>query len=298
MEKNVYLNGDCFDYLPQVKDSSVTLIIGDLPYGVSDNAWDVIPDLTKLWAEYKRILKPNGIVLMFSVPPFDKILYNSNPKAYVYQLIWEKNMISNPFLRSTKPLSKHEIIDIYRFSNTKGIYNPQMSISENAEVKIRIKLSPRKKDGCFQSNKEQTPYVDDGSRYPTSILKFAHDKERCDSSATQKQRNSTQKPLKLYEYLIRTFSNEGDLVLDSFAGTATTAVAAIRTGREFICMQMDNEDNVQHPYGLDRIEKAYKDIAEGSIFDSEELKAQKKLINTKLIRERLISLSISQLKIM
>ena len=202
------------------------MILCDLPYGTTQNKWDSIIPLEPLWEQYKRIIKDNGAIVLFAQTPFDKVLGASNLKMLKYEWIWEKQQ-GTGFLNAKKmPLKKHE--NILVFYKKLPIYNPQMIGNE-------IRTKKRNKNGKTTDNygkftyDEQSTYV---GRYPTSILSFDRDKEKF---------HPTQKPVALLEYLIKTYTNEGQTVLDNCMGSGSTGIACVNTGRKFIGIEIDKK---------------------------------------------------------
>lgn len=223
----IYL-GDCLELMPKhVEDKSIDMIFCDLPYGTTRNKWDSIIPLDKLWSEYERVIKDNGAIVLFSAEPFTSVLISSNPKIYRYDLIWDKKL-SSGFLNSKRmPLRRHEqIIVFYKKLPT---YNPQM------EVRGKV----RKKGITTETGKHTTNYgkfkntvSENNTYYPTSILDF--------SNANRSEKvHPTQKPLSLIEYMIKTYTNEGDLILDNTCGSGTTGLGAKNLNRNYIMMEQD-----------------------------------------------------------
>lgn len=222
---NKVTQGDCLEVMRDIPDNSVDMILCDLPYGTTRNNWDSIIPLEPLWAEYDRIIKPNGAVVLTAAQPFTTTLIASNIKGFRYSLVWDKKM-SSGFLNAKKmPLRRHE--DVCVFYKKPPTYNPQME----------ERGKPRKKGGyvggnkgCYGDHKEQTSF--NNTYYPTSILEF--------SNANQgSKQHPTQKPTALFEYLIRTYTNEGEIILDNCLGSGTTAVAALNTNRQFIGIERE-----------------------------------------------------------
>ena len=220
------IHGDCLEEMKNIPDKSIDMILCDLPYGTTQNKWDSIIPLEPLWEQYKRIIKDNGAIVLFAQTPFDKVLGASNLKMLKYEWIWEKQQ-GTGFLNAKKmPLKKHE--NILVFYKKLPIYNPQMIGNE-------IRTKKRNKNGKTTDNygkftyDEQSTYV---GRYPTSILSFDRDKEKF---------HPTQKPVALLEYLIKTYTNEGQTVLDNCMGSGSTGVACVNTGRKFIGIEIDKK---------------------------------------------------------
>jgi DNA modification methylase len=221
------LQGDCLDLLPHVEDGSVGIVLADPPYGVTDNAWDVRLDLTVLWRELKRVLRPGGAVVMFSTFPYSAILLMSNRKWFRYGWIWLKSAATNFMHVKKGPLRLHEHVLV--FCRNAPVYNPVMErgspyASTGKEGKLYERRNYRKMFRDIDTINEE------GTRYPLDVLPFPQ---------VNRPLHPTQKPVELCEYLIRTHSNPGDMVLDFCAGSGTTAVAAIGLGRPWLAMEKD-----------------------------------------------------------
>ena len=220
----ILLQGDCLELMKQVPDKSIDLILCDLPYGTTQNKWDTVIPFDKLWAQYNRIIKDNGAILLFSQMPFGANLIMSNPKMFRYEWVWEKEN-STGFLNAKKmPLKKHEnILVFYKHLPT---YNPQMR--EGFKPYYNVRNNPYSSNyGDYKA----TTASSDGTRYPIDIIEFNRDKGL----------HPTQKPVALLEYLIKTYTNEGDTVLDNCMGSGSTGVACKNTNREFIGMELDEK---------------------------------------------------------
>ena len=217
------IKGDCLKEMLNIPDKSVDMILCDLPYGTTQNRWDSVIDLKLLWNQYERIIKDNGAIVLFGSQPFTTVLNHSNLKLFRYEWIWEKNNSTGFQLANKRPMKKHEIISV--FYKKQPTYNPQGIIEHN-------KVNRR---GCSSSNWSELKsdsYVQRYTNYPTQILKFAYDKKKL---------HPTQKPVALCEYLIKTYTNEGELVLDNTAGSGSTGVACINTNRKCILIEQDEE---------------------------------------------------------
>ena len=232
--------GDCLELMKDIPNKSIDLILCDLPYGTTANKWDIVIPFDKLWAQYNRIIKDNGAILLFSQMPFGANLIMSNPKMFRYEWIWEKEN-GTGFLNAKKmPLKKHEnILVFYKHLPT---YNPQM----------REGFKPYYKDNSDSSTSSSnymslkgTVSSSDGTRYPIDMIKFNRDRGL----------HPTQKPVALLEYLIKTYTNEGDVVLDNCMGSGSTGVACQNTNREFIGMELDEK---YFQIACDRLEAAQK----------------------------------------
>lgn len=235
--------GDCLEIMRQIPDKSVDLILADLPYGTTHCPWDSIIDLDKLWEEYKRIIKPYHAIVLFSQQPFTTRLISSNYDWYKYSWIWEKNRSPNFMMAKYVPLKTTE--DILVFSDG-GIntnckhpvpYYPQGLEDVSIFVKSNVKKQGVNIRNCL--NKE---YIQTKSGYPKNILKF-----NCESGL-----HPTQKPVPLCEYLIKTYTLEGETVLDNCMGSGTTGVACKNTNRNFIGIEKDEKF---YNTSVERIEK-------------------------------------------
>lgn len=218
------LNGDCLELMKNIPNKSVDMILCDLPYGTTDNKWDNVIPMEPLWEQYKRIIKDHGAIVLFSQMPFGASLIMSNPKMFRYEWVWEKPNSNAGFLNCKKmPLRKHEnILVFYKHLPT---YNPQGLI----ELDKPIQKEGANNKGCYiAANK---PFTTTHKNYPADILTFDKDTRY----------HSTQKPVALLEYLIKTYTNEGDLVLDNCMGSGSTGVACVNTNRDFIGMELNEE---------------------------------------------------------
>lgn len=240
-------NEDCLIGMDRIPDKSIDMILCDLPYGTTRNKWDSVISLDNLWVQYKRVIKDKGVIVLTGQIPFTIDLANSNREWLRYEWIWEKHN-STGFLNANRmPMKVHE--NVLVFYNALGTYNPQGTIpakkktpcgsmsdiydtkSDYAKKKVQMRSvndSPK-----MSSNYNDTPrgYYFDLTNYPTDILRFKNDIVA----------HPTAKPVALFEYLIRTYTNEGETVLDNCMGSGTTAVACIRSGRHFIGFETNEE---------------------------------------------------------
>lgn len=222
------LHGDCLDIMPTLEAASVDAILTDLPYGTTACAWDEIIPFVPMWAQSKRVLKPRGVFITTASQPFTSKLVMSNLDWFRYDTVWKKVRVTGHLDANRKPLREHE--SILLFSKNGHTYNPQMV---KGDPHVRGPFG-KKKNGASTVYR---PFLDDSTRqnvsdlyYPRSILEIRSEMQSI---------HPTQKPVALYEYLIRTYTNEGDTVLDICAGSGTTGVAAIRTGRNAILIEKD-----------------------------------------------------------
>ncbi len=217
--------GDCLDEMTKFENNSVDLILADLPFGTTMNKWDSVISLDKLWLQYERVAKDDCAIVLNAQCPFDKVLGVSNLKILKYEWIWEKEA-GTGFLNAKKyPLKSHENILVF----CKGLhkYNPQMEVGKPYICK---KGGPT--DNYNKDTKTDIITVNTGERYPKTVLRFQRDKTRL---------HSTQKPVLLLEYLIKTYTNENDLVLDSCCGSGSTLVAAKNLNRQFIGIEKEEK---------------------------------------------------------
>lgn len=216
--------GDCLELMKSIPDKSIDMILCDLPYGTTKNKWDSVIDLDLLWQQYERIIKDNGAIVLFAQVPFNIVLGGANLKLLKYEWIWEKDN-GTGFLNAKKmPLKIHENILI--FYKKPPTYNPQM----------RIGYKPYEQKSGRGSNNygEQIRVItkNNGERYPIDIIKFKRDKEKL---------HPTQKPVALLEYLIKTYTNENEVVLDNCMGSGSTGIACLNTNRKFIGFELDEK---------------------------------------------------------
>ena len=222
MELNKIYNEDCLEGMKRIPDKSVDMILCDLPYGTTRNKWDSIIPLEPLWAQYERVIKDNGAVVLTAQTPFDKVLGVSNLRYLKYEWIWQKTEATG-FLNAKKmPLKNHE--NILVFYKEQPTYNPQFTVGKPYSYK---------KDSISSDNygdsKGTDLIVNDGSRHPLTVQTFKKDKGL----------HPTQKPVALFEYLILTYTNENETILDNCMGSGTTAIACLNTNRNFIGFELD-----------------------------------------------------------
>ena len=221
------MHGDCLDLMAGIATGSVDMILCDLPYGTTACKWDTVIPFEPLWAQYKRIAKPNAAIVLTASQPFTSALVMSNLNYFKYELIWDKEKGTAPGIAKYRPMPSHESVLV--FGKTKTKYNPQMNAG-SPYVRANGKVSGSA-DGHGFGYKKHTA-ISNGGRYPLSVM--AHR-----SYCVDRGNHPTQKPVALMEYLIRTYTNEGETVLDNCMGSGTTGVACANTGREFIGMEKD-----------------------------------------------------------
>ena len=228
IELNTIYNEDCLDGMKRIPDKSIDMILCDLPYGTTACRWDTVIPLEPLWELYSRIVKDNGAIVLFCAQPFTATLVSSNLKNFRYCMIWDKVAPKNFLNAKRQPLRRYEEIAV--FYRKQPTYNPLMEV----RGKPRNKGGYQKEyqDGACCYNRVGKVANVNNEYYPTDILKF--------SNAVNKGKiHPTQKPVELFECLIRAYTNEGDTVLDNCMGSGTTAIAAINTNREYIGFEMD-----------------------------------------------------------
>lgn len=225
--------GDCLELMKNIPDKSVDMILTDLPYGTTKNKWDSQINLESLWGGYKRIIKDNGCIALFAQTPFDKILGCSNLEMLKYEWIWEKSKATGHLNSNFAPMKAHENILI--FSKSAACYVKDKSNAMKYYPQM-TEGKPYKSMGGGSSTNYDTKWckkqlvVNNGTRHPRDVLKFAHDKDKF---------HPTQKPVALLEYLVNTYTDKNDLVLDSCMGSGSTGVACMNTNRNFIGFELD-----------------------------------------------------------
>ena len=226
--ENVTLsNGDCLELMCNIPDKSIDMILCDLPYGTTQNKWDSVIPFNLLWCQYRRIIKDNGAICLFGQGLFTANLICSNKEMYRYDLIWEKTKAGGFLNARRMPLQAHENISV--FYKKLPVYNPQMEAGK-PYIKKAVTNGDGKNYGKFDRVGEIA--VNEGTRFPRSVIKISND--------NHKSLHPTQKPVELLEWLIRTYTNENETILDNCMGSGSTGVACINTNRKFIGMELDN----------------------------------------------------------
>lgn len=234
--KQLLLQGDCLNEMSKVLDSSVDLILVDLPYGTSACSWDVVIPMEKLWEQYLRVLKPKGTVVLFGSEPFSSLLRSSNLEMYKYDWKWVKPRGANFLNAKYQPMKNYEDIMVfsrcpasYSRSRDSMVYNPIMGVGEPYKL-MSGKQKLEKNNSTVRSSIKSVVTDNKGLRYPKATLEFKSDKDKL---------HPTQKPVDLLEYLIRTYTVEGMVVLDSCMGSGSTGVACKNLNRSFIGIELD-----------------------------------------------------------
>ena len=224
------IHGDCLEAMKHIADGSVNMILADLPYSTTNLHWDTIIPFVPLWEAYKRVIKPGGAIVLTGSQPFTTDLINSNRAWFRYEWIWQKERGSNWQHANRQPMKVHE--NVLVFYDKQPTYNPQKTGTDKSVYFAPVKRSrpvPHlvEKSSCSQFHPGGT-YV---GKFPVSVQVIARDK----------QVHGTQKPVALFEYLIKTYTNPGELVLDNCLGSGTTAVACLNTSRRYIGIEKDDE---------------------------------------------------------
>ena len=231
MEVNKIIQGDCLEVMSEIDDKSIDMILCDLPYGTTACKWDTIIPFEPLWEQYKRIIKDNGAIVLTASQPFTSALVMSNVDIFKYCWYWEKEQPTNIF--QLKRRAGKTVEEVCVFYSKQPIYNPQMVVYTGKKVTNKIGKAGIGKL-MDSGGKKPIEYVDTGYRYPTQVLKMKRDRLKCNL-------HPTQKPVALFEYLIKTYTNEGDLVLDNCAGSGTTGIACINTKRNYILIEKEEK---------------------------------------------------------
>lgn len=255
MELDIIYNEDCLVGMKNIPDKSIDLILCDLPYGRTGRKWDNVIPLGKMWREYKRIIKDNCAIVLFGKEPFSSKLRLSNLSWFKYDIIWDQNAVTGFTNAKLKPLTRHEVISVFSNGVTANgsernmIYNPQ------GLVKVDRVNSTKRKEGLNSYHRDswhtEPTRIQEYTNYPTTIVKFTRERHFI---------HPTQKPISLLEYLILTYSNEGDVVLDNCIGSGSTAIAALNTNRHFIGYEIQKEYydltiQILQKYEIERMEK-------------------------------------------
>lgn len=226
-----FYNEDCFDAMREIPDGVIDMVLCDLPYGTTQNKWDSVLPLAQLWAEYWRVCKPNAAIVLTAAQPFTSNLVMSQLKYFKYDWVWRKPKGTGHLNAKKMPMKDKE--DICVFYKDQCLYNPQFT--EGKPYKNKAGKDPTKTSSMTDSygnytNKREN---NEGKRYPKQVQDFP--------IVERGTIHPTQKPTELWEYLIKTYTNEGELVLDNTAGSGTTAIAAINTNRKWVCIEKEKE---------------------------------------------------------
>ena len=233
-------NNDCLIQMQSIEDKSIDMILCDLPYGMTKNKWDSVIPFEKLWKEYHRIIKENGAIVLFGSQPFTSLLVTSNLKYFRYSLVWEKNKFSDFLNAKRKPMKVNE--DILIFYKKQPTYNPQYWFS-TPYTRWNTQQAVDKQTN-YGSHKENIAESKDGKRLPTTVLKF---------NRVERPEHPTQKPVDLLEWLIKTYSNENETILDNCMGVGSTGIACKNLKRNFIGIEIEKK---YYDIALDKLTKS------------------------------------------
>lgn len=224
--------GDCLELMKDLPDKSIDAIITDPPYGTTACKWDSVIPFDLMWKQINRIIKPNGAVVLFGAEPFSSALRMSNIKNFKYDWIWEKTQATGHLNAKKQPLRSHEVISVF-YSN-QCTYNPQKTSGHKPMNSGVRKLSVQNKTEVYGKSTQELPFGGNTDRYPRTNIVFKSDKQTG-------YYHSTQKPVALMEYLIKTYTENNETVLDFTMGSGTTGVACVNTNRNFIGMELDDK---------------------------------------------------------
>ena len=230
---SLLFNADCLIAMQEIGDNSVDMILCDLPYGTTNCKWDSVIDLKLLWEQYERIIKDNGAIVLTAQTPFDKVLGSSNLKILKYEWIWEKTQATGHLNAKKMPMKAHE--NVLVFYKKIPVYNPIKTFGHKRKVSSKEhKLNTKNNQTEIYNKSDDFSNYDSTERYPRSIQVFKSDKQKTSL-------HPTQKPVALMEYLIKTYTNEGMVVLDNCMGSGTTGVACKKLNRRFIGIELDEK---------------------------------------------------------
>jgi site-specific DNA-methyltransferase (adenine-specific) len=226
--KNTVIQGDCLEVMKDISDKSIDMILCDLPYGTTACKWDTIIPFESLWEQYKRIIKDNGAIVLTASQPFTSKLVMSNIKWFKYEWVWNKITARGHLVAKHRPMAQHENILVFGIGKVK--YNPQMVLMDKPQKGKNVESSRTTIMGGRTTKESKT--IIRTHKYPKTIIT---------QGISGKYHHPTQKPVALFEYLIKTYTNEGDLVLDNCAGSGTTGVACKNTNRNYILIEKEPE---------------------------------------------------------
>jgi len=239
IELNKIYNADCLEIMKSIPDKSIDMILCDLPYGTTACKWDVVIPFEPLWLQYKRIIKDNGAICLFGSEPFSSYLRMSNIENYKYDWIWHKNNTSGFALAKKQPMRNHEAISIfYKTQPTYNYIKEKRLMNEDSMKRMEYEFTSTKGENKLQGGIKKVQFIPEDKllSYPKTVQFFGNIPNN-----SNERFHSTQKPIELFEYLIKTYTNENETVLDNCSGSGTTAIACIRTNRNYICIEKDKE---------------------------------------------------------
>jgi len=236
---NKIIHGDCLEEMKNIPDGSIDAIITDPPYGTTACKWDVVIPFSQMWDQLHRIIKPNGAIALFGSEPFSSYLRMSNIKNYKYDWVWCKNMVCGFALAKKQPMRNHEIISL--FYQKQCHYYPikeKRNLNASSQKRYNYDFNSTKGKNEQQNGIKRIKFIpeDITMSYPKTIKKF-----NCLPPNHKTRLHPTQKPIKLIEYLIKTYTNEGETVLDFTSGSGTTAIACLKTKRNYICIEKEKK---------------------------------------------------------
>jgi len=257
------IQGDCLQEMQNIPDKSIDAIICDLPYGTTQNKWDSIISLKELWRQYERVIKDNGAIVLTATNPFSANLIMSNNKLYKYDLVWNKKRPTGQLNSKRQPLRQHELILI--FYKKQPTYNPIMHENRLKRNFVgNVEKSKKKSDNWGEQYDYNSNIQNDSKSYPRSII----EQTTVIGNSEEKVAHPTQKPVALFEWLVKTYTNEGDIVLDNTMGSGTTAIACMNTDRNFIGIELD-----EHYFAIakKRVEekRKEKDLQAQTLFETQ-----------------------------
>jgi len=267
MKNNINIDlrhGDCLELMKDIPDKSIDAIICDLPYGTTSCKWDTIIPFDKLWKEYERMITDNGAIVLTASQPFTSALVMSNPELFKYEWIWEKSKGSNFPHAKNMPIKFHESIVVFSkapIGHEIQLGKRRMTYKPQGLIKVDKKWSrPRKYDTehNLKRDSHKLHRIIEFENYPKSILKYGNSDNR------ERGLHPTQKPVALMEYLIKTYTNEGETVLDNTFGSCSTGIACLNTNRNFIGMELDEG---YFNIAKQRVEYRRKELAEKDLFN-------------------------------
>lgn len=224
------IHGDCLDKMKDIPDGSIDLVLCDPPYGTTQCKWDTVIDLDLMWEQIKRVIKPNGAIVLFGSEPFSSLLRCSNLKQFKYDWVWEKTQATGHLNASKQPMRSNELISV--FYKKQCTYNPQKTTRHKPMNSGTSRLIVQNKTSVYGTTSKDNVFGGNTDRYPRTNITFKSDKQ---TSCM----HPTQKPVALMEYLIKTYTNKGETVLDFTIGSGTTGVAAVNLDRQFIGIELD-----------------------------------------------------------
>jgi len=233
MKPNEILHGNCLDIVSKYPDNYFDMALCDLPYGTTSCKWDTIIPLKPLWKHYKRIVKDTGAIVLTASQPFTSVLVMSNPGMFKYEWIWEKSRASDFINANFRPMKKHESVLVFSQGGAAPGCNLPMNYNPQGVIYKDRKRTRKGSLGIGRDREsQQGDYISKGTNYPNSILEIKNEK---------KTLHPTQKPVELFEYLINTYTNIGDIVLDNCAGSGTTGEACSNLGRNFVLIEKERK---------------------------------------------------------